>query len=242
LVMSAESAELTKYAANGMLALRISFMNELSNLCDRVGANIDDVRRGISSDARIGKSFLYAGPGYGGSCFPKDVKALAATGRTHGVPQTILEAADLANQQQRGVLLQKIHRAFDGDLAGKTVAIWGLAFKPMTDDIREAPALALIEGLLASGARVAAYDPAAMENTRARFGDKLTLSSTALDAAEGADALVLVTEWQEFRMPNWDRVRAAMRGIRIFDGRNIYDRLRLENAGFLYEGIGRPRL
>ena len=238
--MSTTSAELTKYAANGMLATRISFMNELAGLCEVVGASIDDVRRGISSDARIGKSFLYAGVGYGGSCFPKDVKALVHTGRSHGVPMSILEATDAANLRQRGVMLEKVVRHFDGALAGKTIAIWGLAFKPRTDDIREAPAIPLIEGLLAQGAIVKAWDRAAVKNARARFGDKVRFGDDEYAVCDGADALVVMTEWPEFRMPEWSDIERRLRSKVVFDGRNIYDAEALRARGFNYIGIGRP--
>jgi UDPglucose 6-dehydrogenase len=237
--MSTTSAELTKYAANGMLATRISFMNELASLCEVVGASIDDVRRGIASDSRIGKAFLYAGVGYGGSCFPKDVKALVHTGRAHGVPMSILEATDAVNVRQRGVMLEKIIGHFGGDLAGKVVALWGIAFKPRTDDIREAPAIPLIEGLLAQGATVKAWDRAAVKNAKARFGDKVTFGEDEYAVCDGADALVVMTEWPEFRMPDWADVERRLRAKVVFDGRNIYDAAMLRSRGFRYHGIGR---
>lgn len=237
--MSTTSAELTKYAANGMLATRISFMNELASLCEVVGASIDDVRRGIASDSRIGKAFLYAGVGYGGSCFPKDVKALVHTGRAHGVPMSILEATDAVNVRQRGVMLEKIIGHFGGDLAGKVVALWGIAFKPRTDDIREAPAIPLIEGLLAQGATVKAWDRAAVKNAKARFGDKVTFGEDEYAVCDGADALVVMTEWPEFRMPDWSDVERRLRAKVVFDGRNIYDAAMLRSRGFRYHGIGR---
>lgn len=240
ITMSTASAELTKYAANGMLATRISFMNELAGLCEAVGASIDDVRRGISSDSRIGKSFLYAGVGYGGSCFPKDVKALIHTARRHEVPLSIMEATDSANIRQRGVMLEKIVAHFGGSLQGKTIAIWGLAFKPRTDDIREAPALPLMEGLLALGATVRAWDRAAIENTRARFGTKVDFGDDEYAILDGADALVLMTEWPEFRMPDWSDVERRLKAKLLFDGRNIYDAAQLRERGFTYVGIGRP--
>lgn len=238
--MSTTSAELTKYAANGMLATRISFMNELAGLCEVVGASIDDVRRGISSDARIGKSFLYAGVGYGGSCFPKDVKALVHTGRAHGVPMSILEATDAANLRQRGVMLEKVVQHFDGAVAGKTIAVWGIAFKPRTDDIREAPAIPLIEGLLALGATVKAWDRAAVKNAKARFGDKVRFGDDEYAVCDGADALVVMTEWPEFRMPDWADIERRLRSKVVFDGRNIYEPALLKSRGFTYIGIGRP--
>jgi UDPglucose 6-dehydrogenase len=238
--MSTASAELTKYAANGMLATRISYMNELAGLCEAVGASIDDVRRGIASDARIGKAFLYAGVGYGGSCFPKDVKALVHTGRAHGAPQSILEATDAANTRQRGVMLEKVTEHFQGALSGKVIAVWGLAFKPRTDDIREAPALVLIEGLLAQGAIVRAWDRAAIKNAKARFGDKVVFGDDEYAICDGADALVVMTEWPEFRMPDWSDVERRLRAKVVFDGRNIYDAAALRARGFTYAGIGRP--
>ena len=243
--MTTTSAELTKYAANGMLATRISFMNELANLCEAVGASIDDVRRGIASDSRIGKAFLYAGVGYGGSCFPKDVKALVHTGRAAGVPMSILEATDTANTRQRGVMLDKVLRHFNGNVADKTIAVWGLAFKPRTDDIREAPALPLIEGLLAQGAKVKTWDRAAVKNVKARFGDRhadrLSFGDDEYACLDGADALVVMTEWPEFRMPDWSDVERRLKAKVIFDGRNIYEQAMLTGRGFKYVGIGRPQ-
>lgn len=240
--MDTKSAELTKYAANTMLATRISFMNELSALCEKVGASIDEVRRGISSDSRIGKAFLYAGVGYGGSCFPKDVAALLVTARQHGVTLGIAEAAQAANLRQRGVLLEKLLGHFRGELAGRTIAVWGLAFKPRTDDIRDAPALPLIEGLLAAGARVRAYDRAAIANARARFGDKVHFTDDEYAAVDGAAALCLVTEWAELRMPDWDEIKRRMAPSPVvFDGRNIYAPELLRDKGFSYVGIGRGR-
>ena len=239
-VMSTTSAELTKYAANGMLATRISFMNELASLCEVVGASIDDVRRGIASDSRIGKAFLYAGVGYGGSCFPKDVKALVHTGRAHGVPMSILEATDDVNLRQRGVMLEKVIGHFGGSLAGKVIAVWGIAFKPRTDDIREAPAIPLIEGLVAQGASVKAWDRAAVQNAKARFGDKIAYGEDEYGVCDGADALVVMTEWPEFRMPDWADVERRLKSKTLFDGRNIYDAAMLRGRGFTYHGIGRP--
>jgi UDPglucose 6-dehydrogenase len=239
-VMSTTSAELTKYAANGMLATRISFMNELASLCEVVGASIDDVRRGIASDSRIGKAFLYAGVGYGGSCFPKDVKALVHTGRAHGVPMSILEATDDVNLRQRGVMLEKVIAYFGGSLAGKVIAVWGIAFKPRTDDIREAPAIPLIEGLVAQGASVKAWDRAAVKNAKARFGDKIAYGEDEYGVCDGADALVVMTEWPEFRMPDWADVERRLKAKVLFDGRNIYDAAMLRGRGFTYHGIGRP--
>jgi UDPglucose 6-dehydrogenase len=248
LFMSTAAAELTKYAANGMLAVRISFMNELSALCEKVGASVDDVRRGISTDSRIGKAFLYPGVGYGGSCFPKDVKALVHTARRHGVGLSILEATDAANTRQRGVMLEKLVAHFGGAVVDRTIAIWGLAFKPRTDDIREAPALVLIEGLLALGAKVRAWDRAAVKNTRAHFsrkdggdkhGDRLIFGDDEYACVDGADALVLMTEWPEFKMPDWTEIEQRMHGRVVFDGRNIWDAAQLRARGFRYHGIGR---
>ncbi|MBM4280968.1 MAG: UDP-glucose/GDP-mannose dehydrogenase family protein [Deltaproteobacteria bacterium] len=248
LFMSTASAELTKYAANGMLAVRISFMNELAALCEKVGAHVDDVRRGIGADSRIGKAFLYPGVGYGGSCFPKDVKALVHTARSHGVGLSILEATDAANTRQRGVMLEKLVAHFGGALHDKTIAVWGLAFKPRTDDIREAPALVLIEGLLALGARVRAWDRAAVKNTRGHFarkdggnkhGDRLVFCDEEYGCVDDADALVLMTEWPEFKMPDWADIERRLRGRVVFDGRNLWEPSQLRARGFTYHGIGR---
>jgi UDPglucose 6-dehydrogenase len=238
LVMDAPSAELTKYAANAMLASRISFMNEIANLCDRVGADVGEVRRGIGTDSRIGASFLFPGIGYGGSCFPKDVKALLKIGADAGVPLGVVAAVDRANQDQTRVLLPRI-AAHLGGLSGKVVAVWGLAFKPRTDDMREAPALAVIEGLVAGGATVRAYDPKAMPAAQRLLGERVTLCARSYDAVEGADALVLATEWNEFREPDFERIRGLMRHPAIFDGRNVYNPAVLREMGFHYEGIGR---
>jgi len=238
LVMDAASAELTKYAANAMLASRISFMNEIANLCDRVGADVGEVRRGIGTDSRIGASFLFPGIGYGGSCFPKDVKALLKIASDAGAPLSVVEAVDRANQGQTRVLLPRIE-AHLGGLAGKVVAVWGLAFKPRTDDMREAPALAIIKGLLAGGASVRAYDPKAMPAAQRMLGGGVTLCPRSYDAVEGADALVVATEWNEFREPDFERIKGLMRRPAIFDGRNIYNPALLREMGFHYEGIGR---
>jgi UDPglucose 6-dehydrogenase len=238
LVMDPVSAELTKYAANAMLATRISFMNEIANLCDRVGADVRQVRLGIGTDVRIGASFLFPGIGYGGSCFPKDVKALIRTARDHQTELDVVCAVDAANERQKGVLVPRIARHLGG-LEGKLVAVWGLAFKPRTDDMREAPALALIDGLLAGGARVKAYDPKASEVARQLLGERVTLCQRSYEALEGADALAVVTEWNEFREPDFERMKALMRRPAIFDGRNIYNPEKLKELGFHYEGIGR---
>ena len=238
LVMDPASAELTKYAANAMLATRISFMNEVANLCDRIGADVNEVRRGIGTDARIGASFLFPGIGYGGSCFPKDVKALLKIAEDAGTPMGVVAAVDRANQEQMRVLLPRIS-AHLGGLAGKVVAVWGLAFKPRTDDIREAPALAIIRGLREGGATVRAYDPKAMPAVSRLLGDAVTLCARSYDAVEGADALVLATEWNEFREPDFERIKTLMRRPAIFDGRNMYNPALLRGMGFHYEGIGR---
>ena len=241
LVMDIRSAELTKYAANAMLATRISFMNEMALLAESLGADIDSVRRGIGSDPRIGNSFLYAGCGYGGSCFPKDVKALLRTAEQAALPMRLLDAVEVVNDHQKHVLVRKIEKRFDGSLQGRVFAIWGLAFKPETDDMREAPSLVVIRDLLQRGARVRAYDPVAMPEARRVLGDSDSLSfcDDALDALQGADALVVVTEWKEFRSPNFDRMKSSMREAVIFDGRNILDSSAARAAGFDYTGIGR---
>ena len=238
LVMDAASAELTKYAANAMLASRISFMNEIANLCDRVGADVGEVRRGIGTDSRIGSSFLFPGIGYGGSCFPKDVKALLKIARDAGAPLAVVAAVDRANQEQTRILLPRI-AAHLGSLEGKVVAVWGLAFKPRTDDLREAPALAIIRGLREGGAAVRAYDPKAMPAARGVLDAGVTLCARSYDAVEGADALVLATEWNEFREPDFARIKRLMRRPAIFDGRNVYNPSMLRDMGFHYEGIGR---
>jgi UDPglucose 6-dehydrogenase len=238
LVMDHASAELTKYAANAMLAARISFMNEVANLCDRLGADVRQVRLGMGTDARIGASFLFPGIGYGGSCFPKDVKALIHTGSAAGMDMTLVKAIDAVNDRQKRVLLPRL-RAFLGPLAGKVIAVWGLAFKPRTDDLREAPALALIEEVLKEGATVRAYDPKAMGAARSVLGDRVTFTTRSYEAVEGADALVVATEWNEFREPDFARIKERMRRPAIFDGRNIYKPASVREHGFHYEGIGR---
>lgn len=239
LAMSPESAELTKYAANAMLSVRISFINEIANLCERTGADINDVRRGIGHDSRIGFAFLFPGVGYGGSCFPKDVRALAATAKACGLEARLLEAAHCVNEQQKTVLWQKIIQHFGGQLAGKTVAVWGLAFKPGTDDIREAPALVLVDRLLAGGARLQVHDPEAMDNVRRQYGNRLSYYQHGEDALDGADALAIMTEWKQFVHPDFADMRSRMRSAVIFDGRNIYSPERIEKAGFTYYSIGR---
>jgi len=236
--MEPPSAELTKYVANTMLAMRISFMNEIAALCEKVGADVNDVRTGVGSDSRIGSKFLYAGPGYGGSCFPKDVLALIHVAQEHGVPLELGVATDHVNQRQKGVLLRKLKQQFEGDLRGKKVAIWGIAFKPRTDDVRESPALTLIESLLAEGATVAAHDPEAAGHAKKLFGDKITLVEQPYDAVQGADALVLVTEWRQYQNPDFARIKKAMRTLVVLDGRNIWSTYGLRKQGFSYAGIG----
>jgi len=241
LIMDVHSSEMTKYAANAMLATKISFMNDVANLCELVGADIDMVRKGIGSDSRIGYSFIFPGVGYGGSCFPKDVQALCRTGRQHGHALELLEAVEAVNYRQKNVLLRKLAAACNGDLAGKTFAVWGLAFKPNTDDMREAPSLVVIEGLLAAGATVRAYDPAANHEARKSLGGRVTLCEHSYDALEGADGLILVTEWNDFRHPDFDRMKKLLRRPLVIDGRNIYDPARMKRLGFEYHSIGRGR-
>jgi UDPglucose 6-dehydrogenase len=236
--MAPPSAELTKYVANTMLAMRISFMNEIAMLCEKVGADVNDVRVGVGSDTRIGPKFLYAGPGYGGSCFPKDVSALVHVAREHSVPLELALATDQVNQRQKGVLLRKLKQQFDGDLRGKKIAVWGIAFKPRTDDIREAASLTLVDGLLAEGAKVLAHDPEAREHARARFGDTITIVDQQYDALNDADALVLVTEWREYQNPDFERIKQVMRTPFLLDGRNIWSSYGLRKQGFTYVGIG----
>ena len=241
LVMTPESAEMTKYAANAMLATKISFINETANLCDKLGADINDVRRGIGHDQRIGFQFLFPGPGYGGSCFPKDIRAILGMGRKVGQPMLMMQSVDDVNEAQKQVLFTKVSAHFKGDLAGKTVAVWGLAFKPRTDDIREAPALVLIDKLLAAGAKVRVHDPEAVANVREIYGDKIVYSDRPYGALEGADALVLVTEWPEFRTPDFEVMKRLLTSPVIFDGRNIYDEKAMATAGFTYYAIGRGK-
>lgn len=236
--MDVASAEMTKYAANSMLATRISFMNDMANLCELMGADINMVRKGVGSDSRIGNKFLYPGGGYGGSCFPKDVRALIHTARQHGYRMRVIEAVEAVNEAQKRVLFDKLSRYFDGELAGKHIAMWGLAFKAETDDVREATALVLIGLLTEAGATVSAYDPAATETTRREIGDKVRYASDMYDAVVGADALMVVTEWKEFRLPAWDTLKKTMRAPVIFDGRNIYDPEDVRGQGFAYHYIG----
>lgn len=236
--MEPASAELTKYVANTMLAMRISFMNEIAALCEKVGADVNDVRVGVGHDSRIGSKFLYAGPGYGGSCFPKDVQALIHVAREHGIPLELGVATDHVNQRQKGILLRKLKERFEGDLRGKKIAVWGIAFKPRTDDVRESPALTLIEGLLAEGATVSAHDPEAREHAKNIFGDRIEIVDHLYDATKGADALVLVTEWREYQNPDFERIKSSLRTPVLLDGRNIWSRYGLQKQGFTYMGIG----
>ena len=237
--MDIPSAEMTKYAANSMLATRISFMNDIANLCEIVGADVNMVRSGIGSDTRIGRKFLYPGIGYGGSCFPKDVKALIKTAEQNGYTMRVLSAVEEVNEQQKSVLFEKLVKYFNGDLKGKTIALWGLAFKPETDDMREAPALVLIDKLLKSGCQVRAYDPAAVQECRRRIGDTIYYACDMYDAVLDADALMLVTEWKEFRLPSWAVIRKTMAQQIVLDGRNIYDKKEMEELGFVYHCIGK---
>ena len=238
--MDVPSAELTKYAANAMLATRISFMNEVANVCDLVGANVDHVRRGIGSDERIGSRFLFSGVGYGGSCFPKDVKAIVHTADQNGYDFKILKAVEHVNELQKQLLFRFITDRFGDDLSGRRFALWGLAFKPNTDDMREAPAIVLANALIEAGASVVAHDPEAMEESKEYYlGDKIEYANNPMNAIEGADALVLVTEWNEFRRPDFDRIKAGLKQPVVFDGRNIWSRTKLEELGFEYRGIGR---
>jgi UDPglucose 6-dehydrogenase len=239
LVMDRRSAELAKYAANGMLATRISFMNDLANLCDALGADIELVRKGLGTDARIGPKFLYAGVGFGGSCFPKDLRAVLNSGAQAGVRLDVLESVVAVNERQKRILGERLLQHFGGNLAGKRIGVWGLSFKPGTDDIRDAPALVLIEQLLAAGAKVSATDPQAMPGVRKLFGDRISLETDYYKCADGADAIALVTEWRQYRRPNFDRLKKIMRQPVLFDGRNQWDPHHLRTAGFTYFGIGR---
>lgn len=237
--MDIPSAEMTKYAANSMLATRISFMNDIANLCEIVGADVEAVKKGIGSDTRIGKKFLNAGCGYGGSCFPKDVKALIKTGDERGYGMEVLKAVELVNDRQKGVLFGKIRKHYNNDLKGKRFGVWGLAFKPATDDMREAPSLVLIDQLLEAGAVVRAYDPEAMEECRRKIGDRIEYARNMYDALTGADAMIVVTEWQEFKVPKFTFIEKALREKVIFDGRNIYSPEQMQEFGYVYYGIGR---
>lgn len=233
------SAEMIKYAANSMLATRISFMNDIANLCELVGADVNMVRKGIGADSRIGSKFLYPGCGYGGSCFPKDVKALIKTAEKNGYSMRVLKAVEEVNERQKAILFEKLMEHFDGDLKGKRIALWGLAFKPETDDMREAPALVLIDKLVGAGATVKAYDPIAMNECKHRIGDKVLYATDMYDAVLDADALLLVTEWKEFRVPSWGVLKKTMRQAIIIDGRNIYDKEELDGLEIVYRGIGK---
>ncbi|MBS1819820.1 MAG: UDP-glucose/GDP-mannose dehydrogenase family protein [Acidobacteria bacterium] len=238
MVMDTPSAELCKYAANAMLATRISFMNEIANVCELVGADAEAVRKAVGSDRRIGPSFLFPGIGYGGSCFPKDVKALLKSSADEGYDFKILHAVEAVNQTQKSVLVEKMQKHF-GDLKGRTIALWGLAFKPRTDDMREAPAITIVEKLLSMGAKVRAYDPEAMETARRVFGDRITYCEHSYDALEGADALAVVTEWNEFREPDFRKIKQLLKSPVVFDGRNIYAPETMRGLGFTYFSIGR---
>jgi len=240
--MDVPSAELTKYAANSMLATKISFMNDIANLCELVGADVNSIRKGIGSDSRIGNKFIYPGAGYGGSCFPKDVKALIKTAEESGHPLKILEAVEDVNNRQKSVIFNKIYAHFDGELKGKTIAIWGLSFKPNTDDMREAPALVIIDKLLEIGAKVKAYDPVAMHESQRRIGNKIEYAKDQYEALINADALIVITEWSEFRVPNFDIMKKLMINKLVFDGRNIYDPSEMKENGFSYYCIGRQKV
>lgn len=237
--MDIPSAEMTKYAANSMLATRISFMNDIANLCELVGADVNMVRSGIGSDTRIGRKFLYPGIGYGGSCFPKDVKALIKTAEQNGYTMRVLRAVEEVNEAQKSVLFDKLMKQFNGELKGKTIALWGLAFKPETDDMREAPGLVLIDKLLKAGCQVRAYDPAAMDECKRRIGDVIYYARDMYDAVLDADVLMLITEWKEFRLPSWAVIKKTMNQQIVLDGRNIYDKKEMEELGFIYSCIGK---
>ncbi len=236
--MDIPSAEMTKYAANAMLATRISFMNEIANLCEKVGANVDLVRKGIGSDSRIGPSFLFPGPGYGGSCFPKDVKALLKTSEAMGAPMQVLRGVENANDRQKSRLFEKLRDAL-GEVEGTRIAVWGLAFKAQTDDMRESPALTLIDALLQAKATVTAHDPAAMDEAERRLGSRIAYAKTNYDSLDGADALVVVTDWNEYRFPDFARIKAALKRPVVIDGRNLYDQAKMAQLGFIYRSIGR---
>ena len=233
------SAEMIKYAANSMLATRISFMNDIANLCELVGADVNMVRKGIGADSRIGSKFLYPGCGYGGSCFPKDVKALIKTAEKNGYPMRVLKAVEEVNEKQKSILFEKLLKHYNGDLKGKQIALWGLAFKPETDDMREAPALVLIDKLIEAGASVKVYDPIAMDECKRRIGDKVVYATDMYDAVLDADALLLVTEWKEFRMPSWGVLKKTMKKVVVIDGRNIYEKSELQELEIVYACIGR---
>jgi UDPglucose 6-dehydrogenase len=240
LQMSPESAELTKYVANALLSTKISFINEMANLCEKMHADINDVRRGIGHDSRIGFAFLFPGVGYGGSCFPKDVRALVRMAEDHGVEPRMMRTVDLVNEHQKQIIIDKMKTHFGGNLKGKTIAIWGLAFKPRTDDIREAPALVLVDWLLEQGAAVQVHDPEAMENVRQLYGEKLTYGAKPMKALDGADALAIMTEWGDYQRPEFKDMFQRMKSPVIFDGRNLYEPWTMERLGFIYHSIGRP--
>ena len=242
LFMDIASAEMTKYAANAMLATRISFMNEIAMLCERVGANVDNVRRGVGSDSRIGPAFLFPGPGYGGSCFPKDVQALLRTSRDLNVPLGVVSAVEAANDRQKNLMFNRLSAALGGNIRGTRIAIWGLSFKPQTDDLRESPALTLIESLLSAGAQLTAHDPAAMDHARKLFGDRIAFAATNYEALNGAHALAVVTDWNEYRHPDFHRIRDTMIGRVVVDGRNLYSPSQMIALGFTYHSIGRPQV
>jgi UDPglucose 6-dehydrogenase len=242
LVMDPKSAEMTKYACNAMLALRISFINDIASLCEAVGAEINNVRRGLGSDRRIGSSFLFPGVGYGGSCFPKDVQALVHTAAENGLDFGLLRAAETVNNRQKRHLVDRVKEHFGQDLSGRTFAVWGLAFKPRTDDMREAPSLVVVDELLKAGAKVRAHDPEALENARRTFGDRVSYHKTNYEALAGADALIILTEWNEFRHPNFQRIRSMLKEPVIFDGRNLYDPDLIKALDFKYYSIGRRPL
>jgi UDPglucose 6-dehydrogenase len=239
LFMDIPSAELTKYAANSMLATKISFINDIANLCERVGADVNQVRMGIGSDSRIGYKFIYAGTGYGGSCFPKDVKALIRTSDQHNYSLEVLKAVERVNEKQKGILFEKLYHHFNGELKGKKIGLWGLSFKPNTDDMREAPSITLIEKLNEAGVKVVGYDPVAMHEAKRKLGDQIEYADDQYEAIRDADALILVTEWSEFRVPQWKQMESLMKNKLIFDGRNIYEPIDMEEWGWTYYGIGR---
>ncbi len=241
LFMDNASAEVTKYAANGLLASRISFMNEIALLCDAVGADVDLVRFGVGSDSRIGHPFLFPGVGFGGSCFPKDVRALIRTGTEHAIEMEMLKATDRVNERQKGVISQRVKTRFGEDLTGRVFGIWGLAFKPRTDDVREAPALVIINDLLAAGAQIRVYDPEAFQTTREILGDRVTYCESSYDCCQAAEALIVVTEWNEFRRPDFERIKSMLKQPVVFDGRNIYDPVRMRELGFEHIAMGRNR-
>ena len=239
LFMDILSSEMTKYASNAMLATRISFMNDIANLCELVGSDVSMVRRGVGSDSRIGKSFLYPGAGYGGSCFPKDIKALIKTAKDYGYQMNVLKAVEQVNDNQKEILFNKLHYYFKGAINELTIAVWGLSFKPGTNDIRDAPSINLINKLLDNKVKVRVYDPAAMAEAKSLFGDKIVYASDIYDAANNADAIILVTEWKEFRLPNWNLLSKIMKKRMVLDGRNIYNAEELESNGFIYTCIGK---